>query len=52
MWTRPDPTRGSGQQLCNSVSASLHKELSEWSIFVMNKMKIKLVGNISRISLK
>jgi len=35
-----------------SRSASLHNELSERLIFVMNKMKIKLVRNISRISLK
>jgi len=31
------------------VSASLHNTLSERWIFVGNKMKIKLVGNISRI---
>ena len=34
------------------ISASLHNALSEQSMFVGNKMKIKLVGNICRISLK
>jgi len=50
--TKNDCVKSNSTGYCLQISASLHNELSERSIFVMNKMKIKLVGNISRISLK
>jgi len=49
---RPRPDFWPRGQSGLEVLTSLHNELSERSIFVMNKMKIKLVGNISNISLK
>ena len=50
--SRPRPDFWPRGQSGLEALTSLHNELSERSIFVMNKMKIKLDGNISRISLK
>ena len=49
---RPRPDFWPRGQSGIEALTSLHNELSERSIFVMNKTKIKLDGNISRISLK